>query len=374
LDYLRQASQHTPGGNAPFDIGDPNLRLSYFVIDESGSRLLDLVTRLEPVAVEWVSQTFQDVTNSLRFEWQFLNGVQASARGKYRIGMGEAVSGWVPFELDPLGSKRFQATFPFKPVEGSARFKMPVFIDIEMGGKTLSFPRELEAIRDISLGQRVALSTYDSYTDTSRTPLSGADSLPEGENGVVMRVDADPSFLFFTFDIAGVPFNEVAGNPALVADLAIDARPSVEVGKFGFVDKVRLSTGSADGAASVDRPQLAAFGDGYNMILMSEGIATRLETRGAETKRLEVRVPRSYLFRHEWNLGSPTSIVGINAILTFAEPDAKTGAAGYPANLRFIHTAPNGGPGRTLYQRDPRGLGILRLTTDPVNTWSAHLY
>lgn len=374
VDYLRRAVQNVPGGNAAFEIADANLRLSYFVVDEAGSRLLDVVSRLEPVSVEWLSQTFQDITDGVRFEWQFSNGAPEAMRGKYRIGMGEAISGWVPFELDPLGMKKFQATFPFKAPEGAARFKSSVFVDVEVGGKTFTFPRELEASRDVTLGQRIALSDFESYTDPARAPQAGQETLPEGEDGIVMRIDADENFLFFTFDIAGVPFTQVPDNFALVADIILDARPSEKVGQFGFVDKLRLTTGVADGAAVVERPQLAAFGDGYNMLLMPEGVATRLETRDADSKRLEVRIPRSYLFLHEWQIGSAASKLGLNVNLSFTGIDPTTGEAAFPGNLRFVHTAPFAGIDRNLYSRDARGLGVLRLSTAPVATWSAHLY
>lgn len=374
IDYLRRAVQNLPGGNAAFDVADPNLRLSYFVIDEDGSRLLDIVSRLEPVSVEWISQVFHDISNGVKLEWQFLNGANQPTQGKYRIGMGSAVSNWVDFSLEPLAAKRFQATFPFQPIEGAARFKKPVFVEVEIGGRTLTYPREIEAVRDLSLGQRVALTPADVYSDAAREPLAGPATLAEGEDGVTMRADADANFLFFTFDIAGVPFQDVAGSPALIADLAIDARPAGQVGQFGFVDKLRINVGAAEGAVEVERPQLAAFGDGYNMILMPEGILARMQTREGGARRLEVRIPRSYLFLHEWQMGSPSSVLGVNAYLSFAEADANTGAAIYPPGRRHVHASPSADSDRTLYQRDARGLGVLRLTTEPVATWSAHLY
>lgn len=373
IDYLRTPSQHTPGGHAAFDIADANLRLSYFVVDESGSNLLDVVTRVEPVAVEWISQVFRKVSDGVRFEWQFVNGLAQATRGRYRIGMGEAVSGWVAFDLDPLGSKRFQASFPFKPVEGAARFKTPVFIDVEVGGKTFSFPRELEAVRDLSLGQRVALSQGSAYADPTREPLAGPEALPEGETGVLMRADADANFLFLTFDFVGLPFSDRPEAPALIADISLDARPAAEVGQFGFVDKLRINAGAADDSATVDRPQLGAFGDGYNMILPADGFRTVFKARTADSRRLEVHIPRRYLFRHEWQVGSPESVLGIGVSLSLSQAGAN-GAAAYPDDRRFVHTLPHAGIDRTLYHRDARGLGQLRLSTAPVATWSAHLY
>ena len=376
LEYKRPATPLAPGGHVAFDVADPNLRLSYFVVDEERSRLFDVVTRLAPVSIEWTDQTFKNLKDKVRFEWRFVNGSSDETSGRYRIGMGDkAVSGWVPFKLPALGAKKFEATFPFAPPKGAARYKSAVFVEVEVGGKTITFPRELEAIRDVALGERTALSNYMDYGSVNQLPASGSADLPDGKGGVVMRVDADQNFLYFAFDFADVGFGPVPNTPSLIADIAIDARPVVEVGSFGFVDKIRINCPPTDGPIAVDRPQFAAFGDGAgnNVVIPSGGITAELKTITTGERRLELRVPVAYLIRYDGKVGDPNSVLGVNASFSFSSIDDK-GQPGFQPEGRYVHSAPISGPGQTLYMRDPRGLGRLRLVNGQPDTWSAHLY
>lgn len=373
VEYERAFDAGVRGGHAPLPIGDPGLRLSFFVVDEEKSRLMDAVTRLRPVSVVWNSQRFQGLSNEIQYEWQFVNGERDAVNGEYRIGMGDAVSKWVKFSVEPLGMKKFQATFPFSPPAEVARFKTGVFVEVKVGGRMCIFPRDLEAVKDASLGQRVALSPFSEFGRKENRKMEGLSELEPGASGVVMRVDADERFVYFAFDFEDLAFSEIPGSNSLTADISIDARPLDQVGTFGFVDKIRVNAGPEDGPAVVSRPQLAAFGNGYDMVLMAEGIKAKVSTKSAGTRRLEVQVPVSYLYRYDGKVGDPNSILGFNANLSLAGLDAR-GNAAFPPDRRFVHVAPVGGPGQSMYYRDPRSLGVIRLVTTPVNTWSAHLY
>ncbi len=374
--YDREKAGEVIGGLAALDIADPSLRLSYFIVDESRSRLVDVVTRLDPVAVEWTQQRFDQVTDSVRFEWRFVNGGSDDTSGRYRIGMGEkAVSKWVPFDLPGLGAKKFEATFPFTPPNGAVRFKTGVFIEIDVDGKQFTFPRELEAVRDVALSQRTALSKYSEYGVASKADQAGMGTLESSSGGVVMRVDGDANFLYFAFDFADVGFGPIPNSPSLIADIAIDARPINEVGSFGFVDKIRINCPTNDGPIAIDRPQFAAFGDGQgnDLVIPAGGITAELKTKTAGERRLELRVPIAYLLRYDGTVGDPKSVLGLNANFSFPSV-GDNGQPIYPAEKRYVHAAPLGGPDQTLYVRDPRGFGRLRLASGEIDTWSAHLY
>ena len=371
--YERAFDASSRGGHAATSIGDPSLRLSFFVVDEERSRLMDAVGRLQPISVVWTRQRFEALSKEVQFEWKFVNGLRETARGEYRIGMGDAVSNWVPFTVDPLGVKKFQATFPFSPPPGLARFKEGVFVEVRMGERGFVFPRDLEAVRDVALGQRVALSPYSEFGRRENRHLSAPLELEPGASGVVMKVDADDRFLYFSFDFEDLAFSDLPENDSLVADISIDARPLEQIGKFGFVDKIRVTTGAGDGPAEVSRPQLGAFGNGYDMVLLAEGISAQLTTRRAGARRLEVRVPLAYLYLYDGAVGSQDAVLGFNANLSLAGLDAE-GNVTFSPDRRFIHAAAVGGEGQAIYHRDPRGLGLLRLVTTPVATWTAHLY
>lgn len=376
FEYERESSAIAAGGRVALDVADPNLRLSYFVVDEEGSRLMDAVTRLRPLSVEWTQQIFGGLEKDIRYEWRFVNGAAEDTKGRYRIGMGEAVSGWVPFDLPGLGAKKFEATFPFAVPEGATRFKTSVFVEVEVDGKTFVFPRVLEAVRDIGLGQRTSLAAYVGYGDTQNLPRADGDESEPGSGGVVMRVDGDQDFLYFAFDFSDVGFTPVPNAPSLTLDISLDARPIAEVGQFGFVDKVRVYGPAEEGPAEVVRPQLAAFGDGAGneMVIPSGGIRAELKSStSAGGRRLEVQLPVAYLLRYDGQVGDPASVLGINASLSFAAI-GDDGQATFPNEKRYLHVSPYGGPAQSMYSRDPRCFGKLRLTTGQPQTWSAHLF
>ena len=373
--FERDAFGNTEGGNTryfPADVADPYLRLSYFVVDEDGADLLDAVTRIQPVGAMWTQQRFNEITDSIRIEWRFVNGLNEPIEAKYRIGLGNAVSDPVDFQLPPLGANIFEARFPFKPPAGAVRLKYPLHLEIEANGVKYSFHRELEAHRDIGLGERIALSQYDRYHRGRKT---GNQELDAGEEGVVMRVDADAAALYFTFDFQGVDFLSLPNVDSMLADLHIDARPADRIRDFGFAHKLRVKSGAQDNTATVERPQLAVFGEGYNMILSEQGFRSALTTQGdGKTRRLQVTVPRQYLFLHEWKIGDPKSVLGLNPIISMAAIHPETGKPEYPGNERYVLTFPSRGVGINLYQFDPRGWATLRLANGPFKTWSAWIY
>lgn len=372
--YERAASERSAGGRTPFEINDPFLRMSYLVVDEASSRLLDVVTRPEPVAVAWTTQSFRSLGDSLRLEWNFVNGSSDPIRGRYRVGMGENASGWVAFDLEAVGVKKFEATFPFKPPPGAARFKAPVFVDVEVDGRAVTFPRELEASRDLALRQGVALARHSDYGATEIGQAGGAAELDAGESGIVLRIDADEDYLYVIFDLEDLPLAATKDDISLQAEISLDARPVEKVGTFGFVDRLRIFTGAEDGPGRVQRPALGAFGEGYDMILPEEGFSAVLSTRGAGGRRLVAGIPFSYLFRYDRQLGSPDAVMGLNVNVFVSETDPETGNAAFPADRRFVLTLPQGGAEQALYFRDPRGFATLRLVPGPVSTWSASLY
>ena len=114
--------------------------------------------------------------------------------------------------------------------------------------------------------------------------------------------------------------------------------------------------------------RLGAFGNGYNQILDEHGITSVLKSQGALSKRLEIRIPRSYLFRHDWLLGAQDSVLGLNAVVLLAGLDADSGEAGFPPNRRFVAAESR------RHMRDATSLLTLRLSREPVRTWSVRFY
>ena len=371
FEYARGVQDKETGDFFFSEVADPNIRVSFFVIDEEQSELIDLVTRLQPVSVVWSPLEFRNVSDKLNVEWQFVNGTGKLVRGTYKLGFGGAASKEVAFSLQPLAAADYSAAIPFRPPDDVIRMKQDLFVEVTVEGKSFRFLRELEATRDMVLGQKYRLSTFAEHT---KAGASSKQNLAPGEKGITIRFEADPQAFFVIYDLHQLTIlSDTAGSP-LIADLSLDARPAGECGTLGFVDYLRVAAKAEDHSERVGKLALGIFGDGYDRKIDPAGVSTRFETRPEGTRRIEIRIPREYLYRHDWQLGNPNSILGVNVNISLAAIDPETGRVGLPFDQRYVITAPTRGNGATMYYRDARGFAVLRLTNQPVNTWSAHLY
>lgn len=369
LEIVYKASGSGAGGlNVRTDVGDGLARFSYLISDDTHTELQDSVTRLDPIAVDWVSKAMTDMTDSVQIQWTFMNGTKEALKGNYTFYFGEEKADGT-FELPPVGSAQYYVSFDPKFPEKLLRKKYPVRLEVAVNGQKLVYKRELEATRDIALGQRVSLQTQADYEKSKQGETGEA-----GQNDVSLKVDADENWLYFTAQLAGQVLQEVTDKPedppfAVVAELRLDARPTAECRTFGYVDFVRLKSGAADGPGFAERLPVAAFGNGYDQLLDPLGFPTELKSNADGTKRLEFRVPWSYLYRHEKKLGQSDGILGLGLHLRLPSPGEK-GVQFLPERTWILNDS-------GLYPRDARGLVTLRLVEKPdglLPTWSARLY
>jgi len=345
------------------DAQDSKIRLSFLVADEDQSSIIDSISALEPVSVEWKTDLLTNVTNSVRLDWSFVNGSDKAVTGRYVAQLdGNRTDG--QFTLDQGQSKSFYADFGFAPGADVVRQKMEASITLEVGGRSFEFNRHIEATRDLFLTEKVALSNYDDYL------AKGSDKteLGTGEKGITLRADADDSALYLTFDFEGVGLQKLPSGSSLIADLSIDGRPVNEVRTFGAVDRVRFTSSAEDGFGETGHMRPGFFGNGYDKKVDERYIISKISTRTDLGRRVLVRIPRKYLFRHEWALDSVDSMLGLNVSLSLATIDPATGAIGFPASSRYV-LASSG-----YYFRDARALATLRLTNAKAPLWSVRVW
>ena len=107
----------------------------------------------------------------------------------------------------------------------------------------------------------------------------------------------------------------------------------------------------------------------------ASGAALRTDANGG--RLLEIRVPRTYLHRHEWALDSPDAMLGVRLELTVADPDP-TAVTAFPAINRFETNsatfAYQDRMVRGFHENDARSLTTLRLSRQPVKSWSVRIY
>ena len=116
---------------------------------------------------------------------------------------------------------------------------------------------------------------------------------------------------------------------------------------------------------------MAVFGNGYDRLIPAEGIRTSLDTKGNTLRKLRIRLPRSYLYRHEWKLGEPEQVMGLNVLISLGAMGSELGRhTDFPTDRRWVLA--NSG----LYYRDARSLITLNLGKNPegASNWSVRLY
>ena len=216
----------------PFEIDDEVVRFPFVIEDGATSEFVDLPLRVGPVSVTWKSKQYINIHNRIQVAWDFANGSQKNLSGTYRVGMGNQVTAPKQFSVAPLGRRKFSETFNFVPPPGVDRFQSEIFIVATVGGKSYRFTRELEASRDLALGEKVAMVSGNQYAIAQ-----AGTAFPKATKPKVWfeADDSDKSGLFVVVDLSGIAVPDI--SPAIRAELTIDGRNN-GVRSFGGVSPI----------------------------------------------------------------------------------------------------------------------------------------
>jgi hypothetical protein len=331
--------------------------------------------RIGPVSALWNSRQFVNVSDQMRVEWDLVNGTDKSLSGTFQVGMADRVGQPTPFSVSPLGTKTVFSLFDFVTPDGVVLFQQDLWIQLDVEGRIVRFAREMEASRDLVLGEEAKLRAWKDYANLA--PATESVAQRRSSESVSVRFEADEKALYVIAKLDGIPLPDLGDRAALRARLFLDARPASEVRAFGVVEPVVIFTKAADGPGYTPAIELGSFGNGYNMILDPRGVTSVLRTDAQGARLLEVRVPRSYLHRHEWALNSPDAMLGVRLELTPADPDPAA-ADPFPPILRFETNSPTFADEnqmvRGFHENDARSLTTLRLSRQPVKSWSVRIY
>lgn len=371
LSFTYKRQMNKPRGKAKarlqsLDPTESRFVFSFLMADAKGSRVLDAVPVLEPVAVTWKEGQQLRVKDGIRLDWSFLNGQDKAINGTYEIEMGGKKAAG-KFVLESKGKEDFFAEFPINEEEDVVRFKEGVVLRVTVDGKSFVFHREIEAVRDLYLGEKTALERDEYYTSGVRGLRNPANE----KEAIYMRADADKNDLYITLDLEGVQLLKIPNGVSMVVQVAIDGRPKSEVRQFGFIDPLRISFGSQDGPGLVSDPKMAVFGNGYDQIIQAVGIRTLMKTKGGTSRKIEIRVPRIYLYRHEWLLGEADQVIGLNVGVSLGDVGSNPSLPTiFPADKRWVLA------NSKLYYREARSLVTLNLgkKSGKDSGWSVRLY
>lgn len=359
----------------PLEPSDEFGRFAFFLEDSVGSEIVDLPTRIGPVTALWNSRHFVNVVDKVRIEWDLVNGTDKALSGTFQVGMADRVGEPTPFSVTPLGTKTVFSLFDFYTPEDLRLFQQDVWIQLEVEGRVVRFSREMEAARDLVLGEVTTLRSWRDYANDA--PAGETAARRRSTESVTARFEADEKALYAVVRLEGVELPNLGDRAALMARLFLDARAAGEVRTFGAVEPIVVYTRGGDGPGHTPTLELGSFGMGYDMILDPKGIASVLRTDADGSRLLEIRVPRAYLHRHEWQLGSADSLLGVRLELSVADPDPAA-ASPFPVLRRYETNSPTFSHEdrmvRGFHENDARSLSTLRLSRQPLASWSVLVY
>ncbi len=359
----------------PMEPGDEFGRFSFVLEDTVGSQVVDVPVRVGPVSAIWNSRQFVNVSDKMRIEWDLVSGSDKSISGNFQVGMADRIGEPTTFSISPLGTKTVFSLFDFEAPDGVALFQQDLWIQLDVDGKVVRFSREMEASRDLILGEEMQMKSWGEYANDAPA-IEGA-AKKRSRQAAKVRFDADAEALYVIATLEGIALPDLGDRAALQARLFLDARPAGEVRTFGAVEPLEIYTKGADGPGHTPEIRLGSFGNGYDMILSPQGITSVLKTDPSGARVLEIRVPRTYLHRHEWALESPDSILGVRLEITPADPSPNAPVP-FPMVNRFETNSPTfayeGRMVQGFHENDARSLITLRLSRQPVNSWSVRVY
>lgn len=362
----------------PLEPSDEFSRFSFLVEDSIRSELVDLPLRIGPISPVWKSRQFLNVENRIRVEWDLVNGTDKPVSGTFQVGYGSKVGQPTSFSASPLGTKTVFSVFDFVPPDGVEQFQRDIWIQVDVDGVVNRFSREMEATRDLAIGETRRMRRWSEYANAD--PAVGSEDGPTSRGdgrGVGATFDANEDALYVVVDMNGVEIPDLGERAALEAKLYLDARPSDDVLSFGAIEPIRIYVKGEDGPGTTSPIPPGAFGAEYATILDPKGVTSVLQTEASGERSLIVRVPRSYMHRHDWTLGSLDSRIGVRLEITTADSDGDASEPFPPSNRWVTHSPTFAYEGRAIRgfsANDARSLMTLRLSRQPVASWSTRIY
>lgn len=329
---------------------------SFLISDQDSTRLLDVSAPASPVSVVWDLSKLENQAGVFPLKFNLYNPSDTEVSGTYHLSYASQQARGA-FRLGSRESRDFEAKTKL-PASG-IRSKDPVKLEITSGEAVFVFEREVEALKNVALKQAIPLSRASRY-------LPGEDE-QGGAESVEMTVEADETNLTVVFDLKGIRFEQADQKHSLILDLGLDGRPREEVRSFGFVHPLQIVTGPKSGLGVTQPIAPGAFGNGYGKLLDAAGVTSELKIGDdGKNHQLTVKIPRIYLYRHEWKLGS--GVLGIGARLQFLRVDTGTGEFNYPATARWVTGESK------LHLNDADWLTTLEFREGAPVGWSTRIY
>jgi len=328
------------------------------ISDLYDTTLLDASGPLGPVRIVWDFTPQQGRRGTFPLKFSFHNPSSEKITGSYELAYANQRAR-VSFELGPQQTKEFSNQCALPKDNSRWGAKNPVVLTVDAGSAKFIEEREVEVIRNQRLEEVRPLA--------QASQLVGATGPIEAGGKTSLAIAADANLLKLTFNLGTEELLAIPGKPSLLLELSLDGRSAGEEGGAGFVHPLQIGFSSADGPGKVAAIGDSAFGEGYSKELSPLGVFAQMSAGEKGGHKVEVSIPKMYLYRHDWKLGDPECRIGVLAKINFARRDGN-GMGGYPAEARWM----NGGA--PLCRDDAAALPQVEMATGESNAWSVHLY
>ena len=335
------------------------LRIPIIHVSGSNIRIEDVRSIIKPLAVLWDTGTKFNVEGEVELQGRILNPTEQTIKGQWQATW-QSQTWKGTFNIPAHGESPVKVKVK-TPVDATTlRQKGGLKFNVTVDGKTMTFDREIEMVRNFGLKEKIILQPASLATQDTTPPK------PASSSQIVFHADADAKALYLTWDIQGVNLQEnPEGNIAFVTETSLDARSYGKRLLPGATELIRAASKASDGSGDVDALAPWIFGTGYAMSYNEKAVQTKLTTNSDGTKKFTMALPRSYLYLHEWSLGNGNSQLGLNTTFQLWQ---KAGADAKGAFVPFS-LSPN-----AIFREDADSLAVLELTEKPTRRWTVRCY
>lgn len=284
---------------APEGLEESLVRLPLLVISGQRAAVITQRAPLQPVAVVWNADTLFNQGRKFVVGGQIMNSSPETVKGSWEADFsGSKLSG--AFHLKPGSSQPLDLSFELPLGEEMVR-RSDLVMNVKLPGLDLTSRRSLIVARNLGVGHDVALT-------------------PQGksEGKVALKAQADASRLTLVCEVSGAEMllPTVDGSPAWQLEVNLDARSYGKRLESGSTAPLRVVGGAVAGKGRVLPPVAWAFGTGYAAVFDPKVLNAVLSSTGADQHQIQLIVPRTYLYLHEWALDNGNSQLGLNVRLT----------------------------------------------------------
>ncbi len=326
--------RYARSSGAALPVEESVTRLPVLIISGKRASITTLRAPLQPAAIVWSSDTLFNQEQRFVAGGQIINTSQEDLSGTWQAEfLGTPLNG--KFDLKPGAAYPLDLGFDL-PQNGPPVSRSPLKLSLTTPGLTLTSTHEITLARNLGLDQPVPL-----------TP-------PAGTAGKVsLEVKADPSQLTLICDVSGDEMLlDAAGAAAWQLDVNLDARSYGKRLEVGSTAPLRVTGPATAGKGHVHDVSAWAFGTGYSATFAAKEFRATHTASGGDRHQIQLTIPRTYLYLHEWALDNGNSQIGLNVRLTLNT------AQGY----RTWSLAPT-----AKSANDAAAMAVLELSTKPTS-------